>query len=151
MTKYISFQIIELDFSFDNVDQFQLSEKDAEMIEQQIMDAIEYSNSNFDVDILNIEIIEGGLVSSNNMVDVTDGFSALIECQIEMTSGTGLNGIELDVDALRDQLVSLDYIGDYILPDSISVELRDYDEDIEVVEDAPDWDSMPGGPDYYDD
>ncbi len=151
-------QDITIDFNFNpDILAIELFSNDAFEIEEQIMDAIELCNADDNVDIANMTIVEGGVdVSINpttNKINIEDGVHLIVTCDIDFDARylDETDGISLNMTKFIQYLKNLDYIGDYIDTSSVDVSIYDYSDDFEYTTDEPDWDSMPGGHDYYDD
>ena len=133
----------------------EFSESDALNIEDQIMDAIDACNISKYIDIDEMSITEGGIIDNLNynggFVTTEDQFYMIINCVIEFDSSYlgETSGISINVNKFKDMLTDIDIIGPYIDKSTVSISEYDYDEDVEYTEYEPDWDSMPGGHDYY--
>ena len=157
MSKFSTTQDIGIDFEFvANMERMDLSPEALEEIEDQILDAIDYSNVADDVTIEDMEIIEGMdcvTESEDCYFDSSYGYHILVQCTIEVNERNdwGSGGICISARRLAEKLSALSYIGDYVDLASIDVSEYEYSDDVNYIDDEPDWDSMPGGPDYYDD
>lgn len=157
MKRYYTTQDIVIDFGFlPTMGTLQLSQEGFDEIEDQILGAIDDCSADCNVTIEDMEIIEGidferdlsdGTITSN------DWYHAIVRCSIAIApSDFGSDGICINERDFANRLATLSYIGDFIDLSTLEIGTYDYDDySGEYVEDEPDWDSMPGGHDYYDD
>lgn len=140
-------QDISLDFSFTrDISNLVKSNEDIQYLEDAITEALVHSNIDRYTDIQDAEIIEGGFDSTS---PVEDYFHIIITFDIDMDDDES-EGIDIDTNKLIEALKNIDIIGQYIDTSTIDIEIHSI-EDVERIEYEPDWDSMPGGHDYYDD
>lgn len=140
-------QDVSLDFEFTkNISEFNISDEKAEALEQAIMDAIDFSNVSNYTEIKDMEAIEGGFVGTE---PVEDYFHIVVTCYVKIDDGAS-NGIKLDLNRLAKELTEIDLIGPYVNTSTIDVSVGST-ADGNWSEYEPDYDSMQGGPDYYDD
>ena len=157
MGTYYTSQWVYIDFSFDsNVVELELTADDLITIEDQIMDAIDDCNKNIDVDITGMSVIEGldwNRDLNEGWLNTEDGFHMIVECDIEIDGSDGdISGIHIKLADLVQRIAELYIIGEYVDTSTLDISVSSIDEyDLEYESDEPDWDSMPGGPDYYND
>lgn len=151
-------QDITVDFALINSGiTIEFSESTAAFIEEQILDALDACNYAQDTDIEDMEYFEGGILSNlrdnGGYISTDDYFHMTIACDIAIDSRDieNSNGIEIDINRFIEELKDLDIIGEYIDTSSVQVDISDYNDEYEIEGYEPDWDSMQGGPDYYED
>ncbi len=152
MTKgyWTSNQDISLDFEFTiNLLDLDISEENYESFEEAVVRAITDSNIDGDVDIVGTDIIEGGFIGTE---PIEDYFHIIITCTLEMEDDEyGIaEGVDIDRSRLISELTKIPIIGQYINTASIDIHIYAASESNWITYE-PDYDSMPGGPDYYDD
>lgn len=152
MTKgyWTSTQDISLDFEFTiNLLDLDISEEAYESFEEAVVQAITDSNIDGDVDIVGVDIIEGGFIGTE---PVEDYFHIIITCDLEMEDDEYGIAESVDIDRFRliSELTRIPTIGQYINVASIDVHTYAASERNWTAYE-PDWDSMPGGHDYYED
>lgn len=147
---WTSTQDISLDFEFTiNLLDLDISEEAYESFEEAVVQAITDSNIDGDVDIVGADIIEGGFIGTE---PVEDYFHIIITCDLEMEDDEyGIaEGVDIDRSRLISELTKIPTIGQYINVASIDIHIYTAGERNWTAYE-PDWDSMPGGHDYYDD
>lgn len=157
MSKYTTTQLVGIDFNFDsNLEELELTADDLLEINNQIMDAIAECNIENDVEISDMRVVEG-LDYNQDLYDgwlsAADGFHILVECDIEIDGQNfdDIEGLYIPTKLMAQQLLNLYVIGEYIDISTLDLSIYPYDVDsLDYEEYEPDWDSMPGGHDYYD-
>jgi hypothetical protein len=129
-------QDVSLDFEFTrNISELNISDENAELLEQSIMNAIEVSNVSYYTDIEDMEAIEGGFLSVD---PIEDYFHIVVTCYIKIDNGAS-SGIRLDLGRLAKELTAVDLIGPYVNTSTINVRVGSTADD-DWSEYEPDYD-----------
>lgn len=143
---YYGGQDVCIDFGLTiDITELNLTEEDNELIEDDLVSLIDECNTNRYADIGDMETIEGGIANVSEPIE--DWFHIIVTCYLNTQ---GSSGLHIDIDKFKEKLSNLYIIGQYVDLSTLDIELWPFE--IEGYDiDEPDWDSMPGGHDYYND